>query len=477
MPRKASPLVAKRAASWILLGFVALALLIVGFGPNDRAISKASAQTASTAETAGANLTVYNDLALVEDQRAVTLTKGTDDYQLLDVTDMLLPDSVHIEAPELQELADIMILEEHYQHAQYLGLDRLLASYLGKSITVFAPGGVGTYRGKLLSTQGGIVLEDENGMVQVIRDATRFTFPGYQIALSPQLSLKLDSPIAGPQPLRLSYLTEGLQWEVSYLGIVNASTTQMDLESTTTVSNDSGLTFRGAQLTLVAGQLHRANQPSRPLESQSLAKAAAPPAPFQEQPSFEYHRYDLGRPVDLPTAQTVQMTFVTLHDLSVEQRYLYDAQQAPGVQIHIIFTNPETQSGSQGVALPAGLFRLYQRGPTGLQFVGEDMIGHTPQGKQVDLTTGAAFDLTANRVRTAHESPGAQVFRDSYEVTLTNHKTEAVTIEVREHPEGIWKIVSAQPNYAQLDASTIAFTVPVAAGETTTIKYTVEYHY
>lgn len=478
MRGKEYQLYVKRAVSWGALAFVALALLISGFSSEDQALRAASAPLAATAETTGAILIVYSDLALVQEERTIDLAKGSADYQLGDITDTLLPDSVHLEAPELEGLADIMIAEQHYQHAERLSLDRLLAAHLGQDITVFAPGGAGTYHGKLLSTQGGVILEDASGSIQVIQDATRFAFSGYRVAGSPQLLLRLDSPIAGPHPLRLSYLTEGLQWQVSYSGILNAAATQMDLESTVSLRNDSGLNFKAAQLTLVAGQLHRVTQPRATGAEYSLKAAApAPPSQFEERPTFEYHRYQLDRPVALPTGQMVQLAFVNRHNISVEERYIYDAQMVPGVQVHVLFTNPNVQSQSQGVALPAGLFRLYQRGQTGLQFVGEDMVAHTPQGGQVELTAGTAFDLSAKRVLTRHESLKGGIVRDSYEIMLTNHKTEDVKIEAREHLQGDWKIISAEPDYTKQDASTVAFAVPVAAGETKTVKYTVEYHY
>lgn len=467
----------KRAVSWVTLALVVFALLISGLSAEDQALRAASAPLAAVAEVTGATLIVYNDLAMVQEERTIDLTKGSAEYQLGDVTDTLLPDSVHLEAPELEGLADIMIAEQRYQHAEKLSLDRLLAAHLGQNITVFAPGGAGTYQGKLLSTQGGVILEDESGSIQVIQDATRYAFPGSSVADSPQLLLTLGSPIAGPHPLRLSYLTEGLQWQVSYIGILNAEATQMDLESTVSLNNASGLNFKAAQLTLVAGQLHRAAQPRAQAEYSLKAAAPAPLSQFEEQPTFEYHRYQLDHPVTLPTDQTVQLAFVNQHNISVEERYIYDAQMIPGVQVHVLFTNPDIQSPSQGVALPAGLFRLYQRGQMGLQFIGEDTIAHTPQGGQIELNAGTAFDLSAKRVLTGHESLKGGIMRDSFEIMLTNHKADDVKVEVREHLQGDWKIITAEPDYTKQDASTIAFDVPVATGETKTIKYTVEYHY
>jgi hypothetical protein len=52
-----------------------------------------------------------------------------------------------------------------------------------------------------------------------------------------------------------------------------------------------------------------------------------------------------------------------------------------------------------GDALPAGTVRVYQRDLRGnAQFVGENLIGHTPMGSDIGLKTGEAFDVKVQPV-------------------------------------------------------------------------------
>ena len=51
-----------------------------------------------------------------------------------------------------------------------------------------------------------------------------------------------------------------------------------------------------------------------------------------------------------------------------------------------------------GMPMPAGTVRVYQADTKGgVQFVGEDRIGHTPKDETLNLKIGNAFDVVAER--------------------------------------------------------------------------------
>jgi len=86
-----------------------------------------------------------------------------------------------------------------------------------------------------------------------------------------------------------------------------------------------------------------------------------------------------------------------------------------------------------------------------------------------------AFDLTGERRQLERRRIAPDRYRETILITLANHKEEAVTIEVVEHPPGDWVILSATPAYEKVDANTIKFVVPVSPGGEATVRYTVEY--
>ena len=110
-----------------------------------------------------------------------------------------------------------------------------------------------------------------------------------------------------------------------------------------------------------------------------------------------------------------------------------------------------------------------------MEFVGENMIDHTPKDEKVDLTLGNAFDLVGERVVKDSRRISNTVQEDDVEITLRNHKeSESVEILVKEHFYGRdWKILKSNFEYNKKDANTAEFKIPVNAGQEVTLSYTV----
>lgn len=460
----------KREISIMLISLTLLLLLLAT--STSQGVQSPSSATMRVSSSPGTiTLTIYQaqNLALIEDQRTLELTQGTSEYEIQGISTRLLPDSLKLETagiPQTLELLEQRFLKDPDSLAE------LLQSHMGQEIEIFAPQGQGmTYRGRLVGTQGGIILQEESGSLQVVQDATRFRFPEQELK-GVMLLWMVKSEAAGLQPIQLRYLSEGFDWSAQYTAIMDSSEIALDLDSWVSISNSSGLDIEQARLNLVAGQIHRVQRDLFPPRAEA-AKAVAEAAPaFVEQPSFEYHLYTLQRPARLPDGETVQLAFVQAHALPIEKKYIYAAYVRDGVQVWVEFDNKAPAQNP----LPAGIVRLYQRTPEGVQFVGEDTIPHTPAGERVKLLAGLAFDLVAKRVQTSHERLGERTFRDSFEITLTNRKSEDVVIYVRERLPGDWKITVRVPaDFTKLDAQTIEFRVPVAKGGKASVAYHVEY--
>lgn len=418
-------------------------------------------------------LTVYEDLALVQELRTLTVAEGEGVYSLGDISPKIVPASVNLQPLN----AEIALLEASFEYDP-ISTERLLDEYIGKEIEVLAQEslGVRVYRGVLLSTVGGIILQDEAGRVHVILNPQRITFPKLpDFVAKPALMLTLQSEGAGEFKARLAYLTEGLGWKALYTAVLSEDEVKMNLNSWVSITNNTGLTYKGAKVAVVAGKLQRAEEKMvfrRPgLERAALAEAPTP----ERKELFEFHLYALPRPLTLKDGKTKQISFITADAVPITKSYIYEGQVLDGVQVRLAFENKE-ESGL-GQPLPAGLLRLYKQTEEGLQFIGEDFINHTPKGEKVTLKAGIAFDLVAERKQTEHTVLGEGRYRASFEIKLRNRKDEDVTITVIEHPQGDWKLIESEPEFTKTDANTIEAKVFVAAGEETIVRYTVEYRF
>ncbi|MFN4218513.1 MAG: DUF4139 domain-containing protein [Candidatus Bipolaricaulia bacterium] len=448
----------------LAIGGVLIALLMGGLGGAQQPL--------------GPNVTLYSDLALVEELRTLALSQGEHDYLLEDLPKGILPDSVLF-----RPLKDMQIVEQEFLPAQDLTGWQLLQNSIGQEIEVTVARGLmpKTYRGTLLSVEDGIVLQEVTGRIQILKDFSEVSLA--QLAdyrKSPALRWRIQSTVSGEVSGSLSYLTTGLGWSAYYTAILNEAENQMKLASWVTVQNTSGREYTNARLTLIAGELRRVAPPAPAVAPPRAVPLAAQEKELETKPAFEYHEYQLPHRITLKDKQTLQLPFVRADAVTVSKHYVYEAAVSPQVRVEIRFVNEKSEG--LGMALPAGVVRLYKESAGALQLLGEDSVGHTPTGEKVALVPGMAFDLKAERALkdrqiVGRDELGRELYRDTYEITLRNQKDSDVIIEVRERLQGVWKIVSAEPSYEKLDANTVLFTVPVKAHDVAKATYTVEWKY
>jgi hypothetical protein len=100
----------------------------------------------------GPNITIYSDVALVEELRTLTISAGEKDYLIEDLPNTLLPDSVLF-----RPLKEIEIIEQEFLPAQELTGWQLLQNAVGQEVEVTVARGLvpKTYRGRSSASKTG----------------------------------------------------------------------------------------------------------------------------------------------------------------------------------------------------------------------------------------------------------------------------------------------------------------------------------
>ncbi|MBZ0293197.1 MAG: DUF4139 domain-containing protein [Anaerolineae bacterium] len=453
-----------------------------------------------SAQDTSVSVTIYNQgTALVQDRRAFELDAGTNSIDFTDVAASIDPTSVSFVS--LTDPAGTIVLEQNYIY-DLVGSSALLERYLDEYISVTVDDGT-IYEGDLLSGRGGeIILRDDDGLVYVISQnkVVNIEFPSLPSGLitRPTLRWLLNVAEAGTQRVELTYLTGGINWSADYILNLNAENTALDLNGWVTLNNNSGATFNQAQVKLVAGDVNRLPElQDYDVMEEAYAMAPMPTAAAQveQREFFEYQLYEINRPVTIGDNETKQVEFVTGTNVPAHTYYVYNA--SPGfygyygqitdqgyglsgitdVQNWLEFSTDE-ESGL-GADLPAGRIRVYQEDVDGAALlIGENQIDHTPQGEEVNIYLGNAFDLVGERTQTDFQILGRNVLEETYEIRLRNRKDdEAVEIRV---PETLfrwsnWEILNNSDEYTKRDSSSIEFRVTVEPGQEKVITYTVRY--
>lgn len=131
-----------------------------------------------------------------------------------------------------------------------------------------------------------------------------------------------------------------------------------------------------------------------------------------------------------------------------------------------------------GMPMPAGVVRVYQADSKGgVQFAGEDHIGHTPKDETLKLKIGNAFDVVCERNQVDFEKIASSTYEVEYEITLRNHKSVPIAVEVNEPVGGTWRMLNASHEWKKAAAWATQFSVPVAAEGIAVLKYRVRVTY
>ena len=455
-------------------------------------------ETEALAETADRTLalTVYNqDLGLVKDLRPIDLEAGLNEVRFTDVPSGIDATSVHLSTLGPAEIA---FLEQNYEY-DLVSSRKLLQKYIDQTIVLTTTEGQ-EITGTLLSGADDIVLATEDG-IRVIRldQVQQFAFPTLPEGLitRPTLVWLVDAATGGTVPVQVTYLTRGITWRANYVAMLSADDDAVDITGWVTVDNRSGATYPEAKLKLVAGEVNVV-QDQQIVKEVMMAREMAAGAPaVTEREFFEYHIYEVERPVTVRDNQTKQIEFVQVANVPVEKVLVYEPQPRmrpmygavyadrgygvtsdKTIQVRVEFTNSE--EGGLGIPLPKRTVRVFKEDiDGGAEFVGEDSIDHTPKDELVSLLLGEAFDVVGERVQTAYQQRGEREVMETIEITIRNHKDEDITVHAIEHLYRAQdaEITDSTLEYEMLDASTARFLVEVEADGEATFEYTVLYRW
>ncbi|HYE95206.1 MAG TPA: hypothetical protein VD962_03285 [Rubricoccaceae bacterium] len=460
----------------------------------------AQAPIVSAPETQeGVSLTVYNGgFAVVREVRPITLPRGRALVRFEGVAAQIDPTSLALKS--LTDPNGVTVREQNYQYA-LIGTNSVLDAAVGQRIRLtraLPDGRLETVEGTLISQPGqGRIVRLDDGRVLVDPQGT-IELAGLPPGLlsRPSLLWMLDVERAATHRIEASYLTNGITWSADYVAVVQDDERQIDLTGWVTLNNQSGATYREAQLQLMAGEVRRVQDQvgfADGVVYERAMPAAPPPPPFQEEAFFEYHLYTLEGATTIAERETKQMTLLSAADVGVRRRLVFDGSNAfgwwrprrPGsgsgtdeLSAAVVVELENTEENHMGMPLPAGKVRVYKADARGnLQFLGEDRIQHTARNERVRLYIGDAFDVVGTRRVVDERRINSTTSERTVEVEVRNRKETTADVAVVERLWGDWRLTQQSHPHTELDAYTLEFPLTVAADETVRVRYTVRWRH
>jgi hypothetical protein len=156
----------------------------------------------------------------------------------------------------------------------------------------------------------------------------------------------------------------------------------------------------------------------------------------------------------------------------------FGVQSNPKVDIYLRFKNKKEIG--MGMPLPSGRIRVSKLDPADstLEFIGEDVIDHTPKDEEVLIKLGSAFDVVGERKQTDFAvDTSRKTMDEKIEIKVRNHKDEKVKVIVKEnlYRWATWTIPQKSHEFEKVDARTIHFPVEIEKDGEVTIHYSVHY--
>lgn len=428
-------------------------------------------------------VTVYNsDLALVREIRRIELPKGEFQLEFQDVPSRINPVTLLVDSSGKRGLD---LYEQNYEF-DLMSQQKILLKYLGRELSWIQEDG-SRIRGTLLGISNGPVFEVDEEIVFEVPGRLALPALPENLRARPTLVWRASAGKSGPEEVETTYLTGGFSWHTDYVLQLDEAGKTAGLQAWVTVQNMTGASFSDAGLMLVAGDLNRVAPPPEKMMAMVEFNTRAAAADFQEESLYDYHMYSLQRKTTLLDQQIKQISLFEADGVALEKHYRLRAAShyfrggtfAGGKEkVEVSYRFKNNKDSGLGMPLPAGVFRVYGLAESGSrQLLGEDRIDHTPVKEEIELTVGKAFDIVAERVRKDSRRLADNLIRNVFEITIRNHKKEAVVVEVNEPVGGFWEVATANLEHRKVSATELAFDVPVPAEGEFVLKYTVDVQY
>jgi hypothetical protein len=450
---------------------------------------------------------------VVRQTRKIEMSAGENTVRFSDVATGIDPTTVSFKS--LTD-ATATVLEQNYEY-DVVSADKLLQKYVGKRVSgtkkADPAGGNGAREavaGLLLSFDASnLVLQTETSGVQILSRADlsgiSLIEAGTDLVTQPTLVWKVATTKAGQHATQVTYQTDGLTWRADYNITIRKDDNAADIGAWVSILNESGAAYPDAHIKLVAGDVQRIETQQNQYSPMAAAKAVrafddASTAGFVEKSFFEYHLYTLGRIASLANNSTKQIELFTPKSsvpvtktfvyYGLAEQWRYYVAGSPGMdrnlgsdsnkKVDIYLQIQNSEKNGFGIPLPAGRIRVYKRDETdqSAEFIGEDVIQHTPKDEKVLVKLGSAFDIVGERKQTDFNvNYNGHEMTESFEIKLRNHKTEPVDVIIKENlfRWANWDIAHCSDKWEKQDYRTIHIPVHVEKDGEKTVTYTVKY--
>ena len=401
-------------------------------------LSMAQEQKTIPSDGSDLKITIYNkSMAFVNDKRSINIKEGRQKLVYQGVPGNVISESV---IPSF-EGAKVNIFSQNYmfnlvsQSAMMkYSIDKKVEYYKNSSANQENPE---LFKGTLISSSPAMIQDDKSGKIVTIKDKSQIVFSEIPKGMitKPSLVWNVNALSTGELDIDLKYLTTGVSWKSDY--VVNLKEKTLDLNGWITINNNSGVSYKNAEITCLAGEVNRAPKEERMKRNMVLEKSMVGSSmdKVKEEAFSGYHIYKIPFKETIENKQKKQIVFIEKKEVPYKQygyavnKYFENYGEQKMVFKNIVEIKNDEQN-NMGIPLPAGVVRMYKKDKKGeTHFVGEDRVGNVPKKEVVKLTIGKMFDVVGNKTITKFKSNKySREVETTYEIRNRGKETVRVVI-------------------------------------------------
>lgn len=382
-------------------------------------------------------ITIYNDnRAFINDTRKVDVVKGKQKLVYEGVPSSVVTQSV---VPTFSGM-NVNLYSQNYIY-DLISLSSMLKNSINKNVEFYTNGDQPRLsRGKLLSQSPVMMQEADTGNIYTLNNPSQVIFSNIPKSMitKPSLVWNMEAEKAGNLGIDLKYLASGISWSSDY--VLNLKKKVFDLTGWITVNNNSGVAYKDAQITCLAGDVNRERLKHDNRKYKQIDAAMAMPVmeSVAEESFSGYHIYKIPFRETIANKQQKQISFIDKKDISYTQYGVNTNSYFENYgEAKITFENTikfeNTKENNLGISLPTGIVRMYQKDSSEeTHFIGEQRVHNVPEDENVTLTIGTLFDAVGEKTISKYK---VRKHYRNVETTynVRNQGKEPLILKIKEH--------------------------------------------
>jgi hypothetical protein len=333
----------------------------------------------------------------------------------------------------------------------------------------------------------------------------------------------IESDIAGPVPVEITFFTSGISWHAFYMGTLSEDEQHLQLQAYVTIRNYSGEDYVNASTRVIVGKIHLLdeiaelarrdtpyNKPDgtpgrlpmtlavgamkqrayRELDSAEekiqMNDMAAPKSIVKEGLS-EYFMYSIEGTENIPDQWGKRLPSFNIRDIPIRNLYRFEAERYGQAAHRLIYFRNDKKHQLGNEPLPDGKIKVFREinDSESLTYTGQVNSKYIPVNQEIELDFGAAREVKVEPVLMSEQTENYQFNSkgniagfdriQEWEIKLENNRSIPISVEVlRNFNNSYWDIKNSSMNkgkYKKIDVDSVKYTIELPAHSKTTLAY------